>query len=232
MRAIREMGVRRSEGRRLRLGRTRALCVAAMLGCLVLPAWSAAAGGQPGHDAPPAHAAPAAESGHGSEEAAHGESLWSFLSRIANFAILAGGLYYLLRSPLGRYLDARSQQIRSDLEHAAETRAEAASRLAEIDARLKALPRELEALKARGEAEVAAEGARIRQAAEAERVRLIEQTRREIDRQLQIARRDLTAHAADLAVGVARSRLSRELTEEQQLRLIDRYVAQVETRHE
>jgi F-type H+-transporting ATPase subunit b len=219
---------------------TRALCrrlslalmVAASLAALATPR-PLAASAQPEQ---PGHAA-TAESSHapqGGEHAAeaHGESTLAFIARIANFLILAGGLYYLLRSPVGKYLEARSQQIRSDLEHAAATRREAAERLAALETRLKALPGELEALKARGKEEMATEEARIRAVAEAERQRLVEQTRREVDRQVQLARRELTEHAADLAVGVARARLSRELTEAEHLKLIDRYASQVSTRHE
>lgn len=187
------------------------------------------------------HAAPAAESGaqdavtaeghdaaaeHAGEEA-HEESLGAFLSRVANFLILAGGLYYLLKSPIRDYLDGRGQQIRGDVQQAAQLRADAARQVADIGARLNALPGEIEALKQRGKDEIALEQARIKQAAEVERQRLVEQTRREIDRQLQIARRDLTAHAADLAVAAARERLVRELRPDDQLRLVDRYAAQV-----
>ncbi|MGE3842020.1 MAG: hypothetical protein AB7I50_10570 [Vicinamibacterales bacterium] len=175
-------------------------------------------------------AAPAAEheaaAEHAGEEA-HEESLGAFLSRVANFLILAGGLYYLLKSPIKDYLDGRGQQIRSELHQAAQLRTDATRQMADIDARLKALPGEIEALKRRGKDEIASEQARIKQAAEVERQRLVEQTRREIDRQLQIARRDLTAHAADLAVAAARERLSRELRPDDQLRLVDRYAAQV-----
>jgi F-type H+-transporting ATPase subunit b len=150
---------------------------------------------------------------------AHGESLWTLVARAANFVILAGGLYYLLRNPLGRYLQARSEQIRSDLATAAETRREAAARLQQVEERLRVLPSEIAALEARGREEIAAEEARIARAAEAER-------------QLVAARRALAEHAADLAVGVARARLARELTTEEQMRLIDRYVAQMGTRHD
>jgi F-type H+-transporting ATPase subunit b len=209
--------------RRLHRGWLRAVVLAVCL--LLAAAPSLAATSQPAH-------APAEAAGHAEADAPHGESLLAFLARIANFVILAGGLYYLLKSPLGNYLSARSEQIRSDLVHAAQTREEASARLGAIEARLEALPGEIDALKARGKEEIAAEEARIKQAAEAERVRLVDQTRREIERQLQIARRDLTAHAADLAVGVARARLAHEITDEQQARLIDRYVSQVGTTHE
>ena len=72
-----------------------------------------------------------------------------------------------------------------------------------MEAKLKALPRELDELKARGQAEIAAEEARIRELAEAERVRLVEQASREIDQQVRMAQRALVEHAADLSVSVA-----------------------------
>jgi ATP synthase F0 subunit b len=166
---------------------------------------------------------------HGEE---HGESIWGLLSRIANFLVLAGGLFYLLRSPLGNYLGARADQIRGDLLHAAHTRRTAEAELKDIEARLAALPGEIAALQARGKAEVEAEHERIRAAAAAERERLLGQARREIDQQLQAARRALRHEAADLAVSVARTRIAREITDTDRLRLVDRYVSQVKAAHD
>jgi F-type H+-transporting ATPase subunit b len=163
---------------------------------------------------------------HG-EEAAHGESVWSFLSRIANFLILAWGLWYLFRTPFGSYLQARAEQIRGGLTSAAALRADASARLAEIETRMKALPGEIEALKKRRADEIAAEEARIREAAEAERVRLVENARREIDLQLQAARRGLTQYAGDLAVDLAEQRIKAQITGADQQRLINRYVTQM-----
>lgn len=189
-----------------------------------------AAAADTAHDAhAPADAVPA-EGDHGEEH--HGESLFSFLSRIANFLILAGGLVYLLRSPLGRYLDSRAEQIRADLVTAAETRLQAAAELKEIEARVKALPAEVDALKARGKHEVEAEQQRIRAATAAERERLLAQARREIDQQLQAARRSLKHEVADLAVGIARLRIIHEITDQDRARLTDRYVAQLKTAHD
>lgn len=185
------------------------------------------------HAAEAAHATAAghgAEGGHGAES--HGESPWAFASRIANFAILAGGLFYLLRSPLGKYLGARADQIRADLVNAAETRRAASADLRAIEERLRALPAEIEALKARGMDEVTAEQARIREAAAAERERLVETSRREIAQHLQAARRTLKQEAADLAVDIARRRLERDMTDADRLRLLDRYVGQVKAAHD
>ena len=147
--------------------------------------------------------------------------------RLANFAILAGTLVYFLRTPLADYLASRSGQIRQDLVTAAEMRIAAAAQLAEIDNKLKALPGELEALKRQGAQDVEAERVRIEKAAVEERTRLLDQTRREIDMRMRIARRELTEHAARLAVEVAETRIKRSITPDDQLRLLDRYASQL-----
>ena len=177
-----------------------------------------AAGAQP---ATPPHAPGAVEEEH------HDEGVLPTVARLLNFAILAGVLIYFLGGPVGSYLAARSTQIRQDLVAAAETRRAAASRLEEIQRQLAALPGELDALRTRGAEDIAAEERRIASTAQAERERLLEQTRREIDMRLRVARRDLTEHAAQLAVDVARARITRTVTREDQLRLLERYAAQV-----
>ena len=160
-------------------------------------------------------------------EAPHEQTWLQTAAKVANFAILAGVLTYFLRTPIAAYLASRETQIRQDLVTAAEMRAMATTQLAEIEKKLQSLPAELDALRAQGAADVAAEQARITQAARVERERLIEQTRREIDMRLRIARRELTAHAAQLAINVAEQRIRRSITPEDQLRLVDRYTAQL-----
>ena len=155
------------------------------------------------------------------------EGIMSTVFRLANFAILAGTLVYFLRTPIANYLSSRSAQIRQDLVTAAEMRSTATAQLAEIENKLKALPGELEALKRQGAQDVEAERARIEKAAADERTRLLEQTRREIDMRMRIARRELTEHAAKLAVDVAETRIKRTITPDDQLRLVDRYASQL-----
>ncbi len=173
----------------------------------------------------PAREARRAEGGAGGGE--HGESLWAVVGRLFNFALLAGALVYFLRSPLMAYLDERRVQVRSQLEKAAELKAEAGAQMSEIDAKLSALPGALEALKRRGAEEIAAEEARIRALAESERQRLLDKAKREIDSELRVAERDLKKRAGELAVAVATDRVKRTITDADQVRLVDRYVAQV-----
>jgi F-type H+-transporting ATPase subunit b len=148
-------------------------------------------------------------------------------AKLLNFGLLVGVIVYFLRSPIAGYLASRSSQIRQDLVTAAEMRTAAAAQLAEIEQRMQALPAELEGLKRQGAEDVKAEQARISQAAAEERARLLEQTRREIDMRMRIARRELTEHASALAVGVAEARIRRAITPDDQIRLVDRYATQL-----
>jgi F-type H+-transporting ATPase subunit b len=177
-------------------------------------------------DAPKAQEAAAGKEASG-EEHETGSGWASTIAKMVNFAILLGVLVYFLRTPLMGYLDGRIGKVREDLVAAAQTRETAARQLAEIDAKLKALPLEIETLKQRGAEDIVAERSRIEQAAETERQRLLEQTRREIDTRLRVARRELVELTADLAVGVARDRITTTITPADQARLIERYAMQL-----
>ena len=197
--------------------------------------------GEAAHGQPPAHGPPAAgahaASTQGAEGASHGEaaheaeSPWALPGRIFNFALLVGGLIYLLRSPLAQHLASRRQQIRGGLEAARETTTTATAQLAELDRRLQALPGELEALRKKGVEEIATEERRIQAKAEAERARLIEDMQRDVDVRVRVARKALAEHAADLAVGLAADRVRATITDDDQSRLIDRYTSQVKDIH-
>jgi F-type H+-transporting ATPase subunit b len=169
------------------------------------------------------------ETAHDAEqgEGAAGGGWLPVIAKAFNFAILAGVLVYFLKTPLLAYMDGRIKKVREDLVTAAETRETASRQLAEIDAKLKQLPAEIEQLKARGAEDLAAERARIEAAAETERQRLLAHTRREIDMRVQVARRQLIEHAATLAVQVASSRIQQTMTPDDQARLVDRYSAQL-----
>jgi len=199
------------------------LAVLALAGAHVLTA-------QPDHAAQPPSTAvdhAAAPAGEHGAEGEHGNPILEMSAKLFNCALFAGTLVYFLRSPIRTYLSDRGTQIRGDLVKAAQMKQTATAQLATIDAKMAALPGELDALRKTGAEEVAAEEARMRQAAEAERLRLIDNAKRDIDWQLRIAERDLKTHAAALAVDLATKRVKATITEADQARLVDRYVAQV-----
>ena len=96
------------------------------------------------HDAAkPADQHEAAAAEHGAEES-HDPGWMPTVWKAANFVILIGVLGYFLRAPLNGYLDGRIAKVREDLVTAAQTRETAVRQLAEIDAKLAALPGEIE----------------------------------------------------------------------------------------
>ena len=183
---------------------------------------------------PPAHGAamPQGAQPHpqeGEEHAAeedHG-GIVPLIAKLLNFAILVGALIYFLKSPVAAHMASRITQIRQDLVAAADLKKTATAQLAEIQQKMAALPTELETLRRQGAEDVKAERERISKAAEIERGRLLDQTRREIDMRLRVAKRELTEHAAQLAVQVAEQRLKRVITPDDQIRLVDRYASQL-----
>ena len=192
--------------------------------------------------APETHAPPAAAGQHepaaaGHEPAAgehaadaeHG-GLSGLLWPTANFIVLVVLLNKFLRAPIAEYLAARSSQIRKDLVDAAELNKSATAQLADVERKLQALPGELDALRTRGAQEIVAEEERIASAAAADRARLLTQTKREIEVRLQAAQRELSDHAATLALQLAEQKLATEMTAADHARLVDRYVAQVKER--
>ncbi len=179
---------------------------------------------------PETHAPSPGDATHaGAEEHAEEHGMFAgLLWPTVNFILLCGLLYYFFAEPARAYLRDRHASIRRDLVEAASLRAAASQQLDEIDRRLKALPGELDALRRRGGEETMAEEQRIAAAAAQERQRLLDQARRDIDLQLRIATRELTEHAATLAVDAATRRISREITPADHTRLIDQYVQRVQ----
>jgi F-type H+-transporting ATPase subunit b len=181
------------------------------------------------HDAAkPADQHEAATSAAHEADESHDPGWMPTVWKAANFVLLIGLLGYFLRAPINGYLDGRIARVREDLVTAAQTRETAVRQLAEIDAKLAALPGEIAALKTRGAEDLVAERARIEQAAQAERQRVLEHTRREIDMRLRVAKRELLELAANLAVNVAAERIRTTITPDDQTRLVDRYASQLQ----
>lgn len=163
----------------------------------------------------------------GHESVEHDAGWTPTIAKVVNFVALVGVLAYFLRNPLSQYLVDRHSTIRKDLADAQAVRASADAQLATVRARLAELPAELRALDARGREELAHERERMKAATAAEREKLLERTHREIDLQFRTARRALVEHTADLAMSLAKTRITHAITPDDQARLIERYATEV-----
>ena len=168
----------------------------------------------------------AAQEADRAEEAAaeHEETPLQTVFRWANAIVLFGGLAYLLRKPARDFFEGRRQEITSGLKRAQETEAGAKARMNEIEQRLSRLSEEVSQLRAEAEKESVTEREKILAEAKREIARVIEQSRQEIERVARGVERDIKANIADLVVNRAEETLRTEMTEDDQKRVVLRFI--------
>jgi len=133
------------------------------------------------------------------------ESYW--LSVVLNFAVIAGLLIWAGKKFLPGIFRDRTAAIQKSIVEAQKASAEAHEKLADIQARLQKLDVEIGTMRDAAEREGAAEEARIKAEAEEDAHRIVAAAQQEIAAATKAARRQLTAHAADLAVALAQKQI-------------------------
>jgi F-type H+-transporting ATPase subunit b len=190
---------------------------------------------QEGHEPPksgePAkageHAAASHEAAGEKHEGGHEEGpgiIWKW----ANFAILAGGLGYLISKNGGPFFAARSQQIRRDMVDSQEARQRAEAQAADVDRRLAALDSEIAALRADSQKEAQAETERLARHTAAEIAKIQAQAEQDIASAGKAARTELKRFSAGLAIGLAEKRLRERMNPETQQALVRGFVRDLE----
>jgi len=178
---------------------------------------------------------PAAGEGHGEGHAAgHGEGHEGpkldggrLGAQLFNFAVLIAILYFGGRKAVSAALNARSNQIKTDLASAAEARAAAQARFEQQEKRLAALEHEIGAIAASIKQEAEAEKARLIAAAEDRARRIQEESAFIIEQQVKQAEEDLRREVAAAAVALAEKIVRNQLGPSDQQRLIDTFVGDV-----
>jgi F-type H+-transporting ATPase subunit b len=130
-----------------------------------------------------------------------------WLAVLLNFAVIAGVLFWAGKKFLPGAFRARTAAIQRAMEEAKRASEDANRRLGKIESRLSRLDDEISAMKATGNAELAAEEARIKAAAEEDARKIVESAEQEIAAAAKAARRDLTTYAADLAISLAKKQI-------------------------
>ena len=129
------------------------------------------------------------------------QAYWA--SVILNFAVIAVAVIWLSKKNLPSVFRNRNAAIQRAMQEARKASEEARERLANIEARLSRLDGEIAEMRSTTEKDAAAEEQRIKAAAEEEARRVAESAGQEVAAAAKAARRELTAFAADLAVGLA-----------------------------
>jgi len=140
-----------------------------------------------------------------------------WLCVVLNFAAVAGAIVWLSRKYLPQAFHNRTASIHRAMEEARKTSEEAKRRLGDIELRLSRLDAEIGEMRATAEREAAAEEQRIKVAALEDTRKIIASAEQEIAAAAKLARRELTAYAADLAVSLARKQIHVDAATDQTL---------------
>jgi F-type H+-transporting ATPase subunit b len=128
-------------------------------------------------------------------------------SVVLNFAVIAAIIIWAGRKYLPGMFHDRTAAIQKAMQEAQKASDEARRRLAEIESRLMRLDGEIGMMRDAAEKESAAEEVRIQAAAQEDARKMVESAQHEIASAAKTARRELTAYAADLAVGLAQKQI-------------------------
>jgi F-type H+-transporting ATPase subunit b len=129
------------------------------------------------------------------------QSYW--LCFVLNFAVIAALVIWAGRKYLPGMFRDRTAAIQRAMQEAQKASEEARRKLAEIETRLQKLDVEIGMMRDQAEKEGAVEEARIQATAEEDARKIVASAEQEIAAAAKAARRQLTAHAAELAVGIA-----------------------------
>ncbi len=146
------------------------------------------------------------------------------LYRILNFAILAGGLGYLIKKHGGAFFAARGEAILRGISEAQKLHEESEARARAVEERLAGLGAQIEELRAKAKAEMAAEQARREREAEQAVRKVFTQAEQEMAALVKTARLELKAHAASLAIELAEKKIAGRITPQTQRSLVGSFI--------
>lgn len=143
------------------------------------------------------------------------QSYWACF--VLNFVVIAAVIIWAGRKFLPGIFRDRTAAIQKAMQEAQKASEEARRKLAEIESRLQKLDVEIGMMRDAAEKEGASEEARIKAAAEEDARKIVLSAEQEIAAAAKAARRQLTAHAADLAVGLAQKQIHVDAATDQAL---------------
>jgi len=134
-----------------------------------------------------------------------------------NFAVIAGVIFWFSKKNLPNAFRNRTASIQKAMEEARKASEDANRRLGDIESRLSRLDTEIGEMRAAAEKDAAAEEERIKAAAADDARKIVASAEQEIAAAAKVARRELTAYAADLAVALARKQIQVDTATDQAL---------------
>lgn len=161
------------------------------------------------------------------EKAEERNEVWKW----TNFAILAVGLGYLVAKTLPPFFRSRTTEIQKGISEAQKIKRDAETRASEMDARLASLSAEIDKFQLTARTEMEQEGARLREETSRHLQKLQQQAEQEIETAGKLARRELKAYAAKLALDLAEQRIRTRLDKSADSVLIEEFVKNLGSRN-
>ena len=164
---------------------------------------------------------------HSQTEEAKDESPIKTAWKWVNLLILLGGIGYLLKKPTLEFFETRKKEITAGLDRAKTAQEESGRRMNDIEMRLARLSEEIASLRTQADTESAKEREKILEDARRDMERLVDQSRQEVDRIARGIERDIKARIADAVIDRAGHTLETQMTEDDQKRVVVRFLSKV-----
>jgi F-type H+-transporting ATPase subunit b len=147
--------------------------------------------------------------------------------RVMNFAVLAIGLFLVLKKPVSQALGGRIQGIKEQLAELEDKKKAAEAKLAEYDAKMAELDKESEALLAEYVKQGEEAKARILKEAEIAAEKLKEQATKNIESEFLQAKAELKVEIVEKALAKAEAIIKAKINSDDQEKLVDEYLEKV-----
>jgi F-type H+-transporting ATPase subunit b len=155
------------------------------------------------------------------QETAHGFlGVPGLVWQLLNLGLFLGLLWYFLRKPAADFFGNRKAGVAVALAKADDDRRRAEQLSVELKARLASIETELANLKEAARRDADAEHAALLAKSQSDADQILAKTRADLDNRVRAARAELTAFAGDLSVDLARELLQKNVTADDEKRLL------------
>ncbi|MGD8844845.1 MAG: ATP synthase F0 subunit B [Desulfobacteraceae bacterium] len=165
--------------------------------------------------------------GEGGHEAESKPWMKTDTAKVLNFAVLAIGLFLVLRKPVSQALSDRIKGIKEELEELEGRKAEVEKQLHQYNTKLATLDKEAEQVIAEYIRQGEEAKARILKEAESAADKLEEQAKKNIENEFKQAKEELQAEIVEKALVRAEQAVKEKISAQDQERLVDEYLAKV-----
>ena len=150
-----------------------------------------------------------------------------FVPALIAFLVILAVMAKLVWPPVLEMMEKRQQKIQDDLDEAERSKVEAAAQARAYDAKLLDAHREAEAIVAQAKRAAEEERTQILAKAQREAADIIAKAHAAVDSERHKAMIELSGSVVDLSVEIASKIIGNDLSEEEQRRLAEKYLAEV-----